>query len=67
MALEETQNEKAGNGEIQDAAVRGEEIQNAAADGDAGAYAKAQTEREDGRRERARLARAVGFRDCSGG
>jgi hypothetical protein len=37
MALEETQNEKAGNGGTQDAAVRGEEIQNAAADGDAGA------------------------------
>lgn len=39
----------------------------AAADGDAGAYAEAQTELEAGRRERARLARAVGFRDCSGG
>jgi hypothetical protein len=38
----------------------------AAADGDAGAYADAQTELEEGRRERARLARALGFRDCSG-
>ena len=39
----------------------------AAADGDAGAYADAQTELEAGRKERARLARAVGFRECSGG
>ena len=38
----------------------------AAADGDAGAYGDAQTELEAGRRERARLARAVGFRVCSG-
>jgi len=39
----------------------------AAADGDAGAYADAQTELEAGRKARARLARAVGFRDCSDG
>ncbi len=39
----------------------------AAADGDAGTYADAQTELELGRRERTKLARAVGFEDCSGG
>jgi hypothetical protein len=37
----------------------------AAADGDSRGYAEAQTELADGRGERAKLARAAGFRTCS--